>query len=89
VSPLLADLRKMPPALFIAGELDPIIGDSRSMHAHWHDAAGNADLLIVPEGPHGFERFPTKLAACAKTVVVEWINRRLRNDTQEASLMRT
>jgi acetyl esterase/lipase len=89
VSPLLADLRKMPPALFVAGELDPIIGDSRSMHAHWQDAAGNADLLVVPEGPHGFERFPTRLAVRTKTVAIEWINRRLRNDRLEASLMRT
>jgi hypothetical protein len=46
-------------------------------------------LLIVPEGPHGFERFPTKLTARAKAVAVEWINRRLRNDRQEASLMRS
>ncbi|WP_172717075.1 alpha/beta hydrolase [Neorhizobium sp. T6_25] len=89
VSPLLADSIGMPPALFIAGELDPIIGDRRSMHAHWQDAAGNSDFLVVPEGPRGFERFPTRLAARTKTVAVEWINRRLRNDSQEASLVRT
>jgi acetyl esterase/lipase len=85
VSPLLADSKGMSPALFIAGELDPIIGDSRSMQAHWQDASGNADLLVAPEGPHGFERFPTKLAARTKTVAIEWINGRLRNDMQEAS----
>jgi acetyl esterase/lipase len=74
---------------FCTAALNPIIGDTRSMNAHWQDAAGNADLLAVPEGPHGFERFPTRLAARTKTVTVEWINRRLRNDGQEASLMRT
>lgn len=85
VSPLLADLREMPPALFIGGALDPIVGDSQALHAAWSSGAGNADLLIVPEGPHGFERFPTRLAARTKTVVVEWINRRIRNDRREAS----
>ncbi|MBW6425361.1 alpha/beta hydrolase [Rhizobium sp. XQZ8] len=85
VSPLRADLIGMPPGLFIAGQLDPIIGDSRSMQTRWQDVCGNADLLVVPEGPHGFHRFPTRLAARTKTVAVEWINRRLRNEVQEAS----
>ncbi|WP_281026153.1 alpha/beta hydrolase fold domain-containing protein [Rhizobium sp. BK376] len=57
-----ADLRKLPPGLFFAGQLDPIVDDSINMHARWDQANGNARLVIIPEGPHGFNRMPTRLA---------------------------
>ena len=66
----------MPPALFIAGSLDPILDDSRSMYEQWRQT-GQADILIVPEGPHGFERLPTRLAEKTRNFVYEWINRRI------------
>lgn len=77
VSPIFADLTGMPPALFIAGALDPILDDSRRIHDVWQRQAGHADLLVVPEAPHGFERLPTRLAAKARDFLCEWIKERL------------
>lgn len=72
-SPRLADLAGMPPALFIAGRLDPIVDDSRAMHDRWRDCAGNSTLLLVPEAPHGFERLPTALAGKTKDFACRWM----------------
>jgi acetyl esterase/lipase len=52
----------LPPALFIAGELDPIIDDSTDMYRCRQKANANATLSVVPTGPHGFNRFPTAIA---------------------------
>lgn len=73
--PLFADLSGLPPALLIAGALDPIIDDSLSMARQWQQQSSNADCVIFPEAPHGFNRFPTKLAARANRLVREWISR--------------
>ncbi|MDR6820108.1 acetyl esterase/lipase [Neorhizobium sp. 2083] len=75
VSPLFADLAGMPPALFIAGALDPIAEDSRDMHARWQAQVGDSDILVAPEAPHGFERLPTQLAAKTRRFMYGWINR--------------
>jgi acetyl esterase/lipase len=76
-SPHLADLHGMPPALFIAGALDPIVDDSRAMHDRWMHGAGNSRLLLVPEAPHGFERLPTALAAKTKAFACRWMSEML------------
>jgi acetyl esterase/lipase len=73
VSPIFADLSGMPPALFIAGALDPILDDSRRIHDVWQRQTGHADLLVVPEAPHGFERLPTRVAAKARDFMCGWI----------------
>jgi acetyl esterase/lipase len=77
LSPVFADLSAMPAALFIAGALDPIVEDTIRMHERWHRQAGRSDLLVVPEGPHGFARLPTRLAAKTRQFIADWINRRL------------
>jgi acetyl esterase/lipase len=65
VSPLYADLRAMPPALFTVGTLDPLLDDTLFMEARWR-AAGNAtELRVWPEGIHGFNAFPLALGAAA------------------------
>ncbi len=73
ISPIHAALSGMPPSLFIAGSLDPIVDDSRRMHARWQKDSGNAALLVAPEGPHGFERLPTRLACKTRTYAFAWI----------------
>lgn len=77
LSPYYADLKKMPPALFIAGALDPIVDDSRKMYERWQQFNGNAELIVAPEAPHGFERLPTCLASKAKAYAREWMKERL------------
>lgn len=75
VSPILADLSHMPPALFVAGALDPVKDDSTRMYERWHQQTGCAQLLVVPDAPHGFERLPTRVAAKTHAFVARWIER--------------
>ena len=64
-SPLYADLRSLPPALFSVGTLDPLLDDSLFMSTRWLAAGNRAELAIYPGGVHGFNAFPTPLAAKA------------------------
>ncbi|WP_406432372.1 alpha/beta hydrolase [Streptomyces sp. NBC_00631] len=62
LSPLFADLRDLPAALFTVGTLDPFLDDSLFMHARWIAAGSPAGLAIYPGGVHGFTSFPLSLA---------------------------
>lgn len=79
LSPLHADLSGMPPALLVAGELDPIFDDSVRMAERWNLANGNAEFVAVPEGAHGFNRFPLSIArkanAHVRQRIGEWLRR--------------
>lgn len=55
VSPLLADLSGLPPALVQIGTADPLLDDSLLMAARW--AANGVDLAIYPGGIHAFDMF--------------------------------
>jgi acetyl esterase/lipase len=77
VSPLYADLARLPPALLLAGTIDPLIDDSRLMAERWKAQSGNARLIVVPESPHAFNRLPTRLAARTNAFVRAWLQRRL------------
>jgi acetyl esterase/lipase len=61
VSPLYADLRNMPKALFTVGTMDPLLDDSTFMHARWLAAGNEGELAIYPGGVHGLTGFPTAL----------------------------
>ena len=65
LSPLNADLRCMPPALFSVGTLDPLLDDTIFMAQRWLAAANRAELAIYPGGVHGFNLFPMPLGAAA------------------------
>jgi acetyl esterase/lipase len=73
-SPLYADLKGLPPVLLICGELDPLIDDSRLMTERWQAASGNAQLVIVPEAPHAFNRLFTRMAERTNAFVRAWIS---------------
>jgi acetyl esterase/lipase len=61
VSPLLADLTGLPPALFQVGTADPLLDDSLMMAALW--AAGrHAELAVWPGGVHAFDMFDLQIA---------------------------
>jgi acetyl esterase/lipase len=74
--PLWADLSRLPPALLIAGSLDPICDDTRELGERWHQASGNASCIFVPEAPHGFNRMPTRLASRINAMGRAWIRER-------------
>ena len=78
VSPLYADLRGMPPALFTIGALDPFLDDSLFMSARWRAAGGDADLHVYPESPHGFDLLPTAMAAEARRRMTAFLRARAR-----------
>ncbi len=77
VSPLYADLAGLPPALFCAGTLDPLLDDTLFMAARWQAAGNAAELYVVPETPHGFAGFPTPMATEYELLVAEWVRARL------------
>lgn len=77
VSPLYADLTGVPPALFLAGELDPLREDTTLMAARWGQAS-DADLIRVPEAPHGFLHFGGPAARGARAAIRHWLDARLR-----------
>jgi acetyl esterase/lipase len=55
LSPLYAELRNLPPALFAVGSLDPLLADSVAMAERWTAAGSTARLLVVPDGSHGVD----------------------------------
>lgn len=58
VSPLLADLSGLPPALFTVGTQDALLDDSLFMSARWLAAGNRSELLVMPGGCHVFVHFP-------------------------------
>ena len=78
ISPLYADLRDMPPALFTVGTLDPLLDDSLFMHARWVAAGNESDLTIYPGGPHGFNNQGGALAGAANdhriSTIKKWVD---------------
>lgn len=73
VSPIFADLRGMPPALFIVGSMDSLVDDSLFMWARWRAAGNRAELRIYPGAPHGFDLMQLKIAAMAKADIARFI----------------
>lgn len=79
VSPLYADLTGLPPALFLAGEYDPLFEDSLLMATRWGEAA-DVDLIRAPETPHGFLHFGGPAARGARVAIRRWLDARSPHD---------
>jgi acetyl esterase len=73
VSPLYADLARMPPALFTVGTLDPLLDDTLFMYARWLAAGNRAELDIYPGGVHAFTAFPIALGRRANERICEFM----------------
>jgi len=78
VSPLYADLRGMPPALFTVGTLDPLLDDSLFMAARWSAAGARAELRVWPESIHGFTAFPLAIARAANASQEDFLRSAVR-----------
>jgi len=77
ISPLYADLSDMPPALLFVGTADPLIDDSKLLAEKMNAQGREAELVIVPEAPHSFNRFRTAVADRANSYARSWIDQRL------------
>ena len=65
-SPLYADLRDMPPALFTVGSADHLLDDTLFMAARWEAWGNEAELAVYPDCIHGFVAFPMELGKRAR-----------------------
>jgi acetyl esterase len=65
ISPLYADLRGLPPALFTVGTADALLDDTLFMAARWQAAGNRAELRVYEEGCHAFTAFPLEVARLA------------------------
>ncbi len=59
LSPLYADLRGMPPALFTAGTADHLVDDTLFMAARWELSGNRTEMLLYPDAPHGCTMLPS------------------------------
>jgi acetyl esterase/lipase len=77
ISPLYADLSSLPPALFTVGTADALLDDTLFMHERWSAAGNENQLEVYPESMHGFDTFPTAMAAEARRRIDAFIMARL------------
>lgn len=62
VSPLLANLKGLPKALFIVGSRDLLVDDTLFMANAWAAAGNGAELDVYPGGCHVFIAFPGSIS---------------------------
>jgi acetyl esterase/lipase len=74
VSPLYADLRDLPPAIFTVGTLDPLLDDSLFMAARWRAAGARTELRVWPDAIHGFTGFPLAMARAATAAQLAFLS---------------
>lgn len=77
LSPLYTDLGGLPSALVIVGDIDPLRDDSIELVARLRAAGGEAELLLLPQAPHGIIHFPGSYAAKVRDHGHRWLGQRL------------
>jgi acetyl esterase/lipase len=85
ISPLYADLSSLPSALFSVGTADALIDDTLFMYERWTAAGNNAELEVYPESLHGFDTFPTEMAADARRRIDAYITARFSSGSSSRS----
>lgn len=69
VSPLYADLKGLPPALFTVGTHDPLLDDTLYMSSRWAAAGNGGHTAIYPGGCHVFIRYPGAMSERALELI--------------------
>ncbi|WP_172828161.1 alpha/beta hydrolase [Pseudomonas fluorescens] len=83
LSPLYGDFSDFPPALMLAGELDPLRDDTLDIAQRWAQSAP-VEMYLLPSSPHGFIHFPTAIAEGVLAYSRQWISARVAAATQPA-----
>jgi acetyl esterase len=77
VSPLYADVRGMPAAIFSVGTRDALLDDSLFMAPRWLAAGNAAELAIYPGACHGFLSLPNRQRNDAVARIAAFVDRNL------------
>jgi acetyl esterase/lipase len=78
ISPLYADLKGMPPAIFSVGTLDHLYSDTLLMVEAWRRAGNEAELHEYRDAPHGFNLFPQlDIARSSNERIVAFLRRHI------------
>ncbi len=75
VSPLMADLKGLPPAIFSIGTRDPLVDDTLFMASRYAAAGSDTDLAIYPGGCHSFINFEFPMADKALTRIEQFFHK--------------
>ena len=80
VSPLHADLARLPPALFSCGALDPLLDDTLFVAARWEAAGNAAKVALQPGAPHELLNLRDRISAeaDARRAMADFVDRVLR-----------
>jgi acetyl esterase len=77
MSPVSADLKGLPPAIFTVGTADHLLDDSLFTAVRWAAAGNETELAVFPDCGHGFTAFPTELAKRANERINAFLARAL------------
>ncbi len=75
VSPLLSELKNMPPALFQCGTLDPLMDDTAFMASRWNMSGAKTHLIWYTNGIHAFDKFDLKISKICKQKTVLFLKK--------------
>lgn len=67
-APLLADLKRLPPAHLVVGNLDPLLDDSQRLAARLKEADVPCELKVYEGLNHGFIRYGRLISAARRAV---------------------
>lgn len=77
ISPLYAELKGMPPAIFSVGTLDHLYSDTKLMAEAWQKAGNECELYEYVDAPHGFNNMPLGLAKEANERIITFLRERV------------
>ncbi len=77
VSPIHADLRGLPPAIFTIGTRDALLDDTLFMAPRWLAAGNETELQIYPGGAHALVNLPSTLGRQALARIEAYLVQRL------------
>ena len=75
VSPLYANMKNMPRAIFTIGTVDPLLDDTLFLYSRWIAAGNEAELAVYPGAPHAFNIFPLPQGPAANARIDAYLKR--------------